>query len=222
MGEYIMNKFTTFAISTMLMVSFATADTYPAYGSTSYKTKQVNKAIGSEDLPYEAKTYLGLAYSYLSADFAMSNGIDYNIDGNSLTMLLGYDFHKYVAAEVRYSKTIGNLSESLENYSPYMGAGTDGDMSSFGLFVKPKYTSENIVLYGLLGYGKVQLDGGYIGEDSEASIQWGLGMSLDVGREILGNEKLTIFADYIMLYDEKDVLNVFTIESYTFGLNYAF
>ncbi|MGC9351922.1 MAG: outer membrane beta-barrel protein, partial [Sulfurovum sp.] len=65
----------------------------------------------------------------------------------NIDLLAGYAFHRHFAVEGRYSTTISE-SDSIDT------------MDSWSIFAKPKYpVTEDIELYGLLGYGNVQLDG---------------------------------------------------------------
>jgi len=218
-----MKKLTNLVLATIMAGSLANAESYPAEGPSSYKT-QHNSESG---YGYEPNAYIGLAYSYMNLNVNLpgANSLDRingDIQGDSLTLLLGYDFHRYMAVEARYTKSIGNLDESIEGYRLDEGTRTDGDMSNIAAFIKPKLESDNVALYALLGYGKVEIDSGYVAEDSEASLQWGLGISIDAGKEFIGKKDITFFFDYTRLYEDKEKLNELTVDAFNFGLNYNF
>jgi len=218
-----MKKLTNLVLAGLIVGTLANAESYPAEGPESYKIQHDSEA-GYGYIPH---AYLGLGYSYLNLNVNLpgvnkEDRINGDIQGDSLTVLLGYDFHRYLAVEARYTKSIGNLNESIEGYRLDKGTKTDGDMSNVAGYIKPKLESDNVALYGLLGYGKVEIDSGYVDEDSDASLQWGLGISIDAGKEFIGNQDITFFFDYIRLYNEKDTLDKLTVDSFTFGLDYNF
>jgi len=221
--ELTMKKLTNLVLAGLLAGTLANAESYPAEGPESYKIQHDSEA----GYGYEPNAYLGLAYTYMNLNVSLpgvnkTDRIDGDIQGDSLTILLGYDFHRYMAVEARYTKSIGNLNESLDGYRLDKGSKTDGDMSNMAGFIKPKLESDNIALYGLIGYGKVEIDSGYVSEDSDASLQWGLGISVDAGKDFIGKQDISFFFDYLRLYDNKEVLNELTVDSFTFGLNYNF
>lgn len=115
--------------------------------------------------------YAGLGYSYMKMD--PDNSME--VDGDAVLLLAGYNFNQYVGVEGRYS----GLTDCLENTAIYL---------------KPMYPMGGITLYGLLGYGQVDYDGGQ--SLSESGFQWGLGASYEVV------ENIGVFIDYTNLYDD--------------------
>lgn len=115
--------------------------------------------------------YVGLGYSYMNMD--PDNNAE--IDGDAVLLLAGYNFNQYIGIEGRYS----GLTDCLENTAIYL---------------KPMYPMGGITLYGLLGYGQVDYDGGQ--SLSESGFQWGLGASYEVV------ENIGVFIDYTSLYDD--------------------
>ncbi|UFH58555.1 outer membrane protein [Sulfurovum mangrovi] len=129
----------------------------------------------------------------------------------NIDLIAGYEFHRHFAVEGRYTTTIAE-SDSIDT------------MDSWSIFAKPKYpVTENIELYGLLGYGNVQVEGTdeYMADIDESGFQWGLGLSYMI------NENLDFFVDYKFLANDIDVLVYkdvveMSVDSLTAGLIYKF
>jgi len=140
--------------------------------------------------------YAGLGYSYMTMDPDNSS----EVNGDAILLLAGYNFNRYIAVEGRYS----GLTDCLENTAIYL---------------KPMYPFGGISLYGLLGYGQIDYDGGQ--SLSESGFQWGIGASYEVA------ENIGVFVDYTSLYDDtgfdgelpnQDVL----VDSINVGFTYKF
>jgi len=140
--------------------------------------------------------YAGLGYSYMTMDPDNSS----EVNGDAILLLAGYNFNRYIAVEGRYS----GLTDCLENTAIYL---------------KPMYPFGGISLYGLLGYGQIDYDGGQ--SLSESGFQWGIGASYEVA------ENIGMFVDYTSLYDDtgfdgelpnQDVL----VDSINVGFTYKF
>ncbi|SFV51171.1 putative outer membrane protein A [hydrothermal vent metagenome] len=120
---------------------------------------------------------------------------DEEMRSNTLTLQAGYQYNQYIALEGRYAfgfdtqYSVGNTNNQESDY--------DGDLSSWGIYLKPTYPIGDLNIYALLGYGGAMLDNLVSGDAYEDSFQWGAGMSY----EIVDN--LSIFVDYISLYDSK-------------------
>ena len=103
-----------------------------------------------------------------------------------IVAIAGYEFNQYLAIEGRFNWGVitGDFSK---NYQA-------------SIFLKPMYpVTEDFTIYGLVGYGYVNIDGedGWPDWYSGGSLQWGLGLSYDL------NEDWTLFADYTwLLHDE--------------------
>lgn len=176
----------------------------------------VNIPTIEEEVSDNNHFYIGLGLSAISARDASVNANLF--DGKAgqdrlgnVDLLAGYEFHRHFAVEGRYNTTIAK-SDSIDT------------MDSWSIFAKPKYpVTEEFTLYGLLGYGNVQLDGadGSIADMDESGFQWGLGLSYMI------NENFDLFADYKFLADEFD--GVFSngatevsVDSLTAGVIYKF
>jgi len=140
--------------------------------------------------------YAGLGYSYMTMDPDNSS----EVNGDAILLLAGYNFNRYIAVEGRYS----GLTDCLKNTAIYL---------------KPMYPFGGISLYGLLGYGQIDYDGGQ--SLSESGFQWGIGASYEVA------ENIGVFVDYTSLYDDtgfdgelpnQDVL----VDSINVGFTYKF
>jgi len=164
----------------------------------------------------ENNFYVGLGLAAVSARDAdvSANLFDEKAGQDRLgniDLLVGYEFHRHFAVEGRYTTTLSE-SDSIDT------------MDSWSIFAKPKYgVTEEFTLYGLLGYGNVQLDGagGSIADMDESGFQWGLGLSYMI------NENFDLFADYKFLANEFD--GVFSngatevsVDSLTVGVMYNF
>lgn len=140
--------------------------------------------------------YAGLGYAYMNMDPDNSS----EVNGDAVLLLAGYNFNQYIGVEGRYS----GLTDCLENSAIYL---------------KPMYPMGGITLYGLLGYGQVDYDGGQ--SLSESGFQWGLGANHEI------TENIGVFVDYTSFYDDtgfdgqlpnQDVL----ADSINIGFTYTF
>jgi len=155
--------------------------------------------------------YAGLAYSCMQ----ITNEVpDEEYMGNGFSLLAGYNINPYLAVEARYTASIGDV-----NYQTWgVDEDIDTDLSNIGLYLKPQYAINMFKVYGLLGYGQVTLDNG--NSYSEASIQYGAGVSASV------TEDIDVFIDYRRLYDDTgfdDYTNAdVAANSWSLGVNYNF
>lgn len=126
--------------------------------------------------------------------------------------ILGYQFTPNIAVEGRlsYGSITGDFSNNL----------------NASIFLKPSYNITNeIALYGLLGFGWVKIDGtnGHADIAKSVSPQLGLGASYKI------QDNVDIFADYTwLLHDKKskslmpDGSKKVSHEAFTLGVNYHF
>lgn len=164
--------------------------------------------------------YLGLGYSYMDATMKDIDLGTADANGNAVTLIAGAKGNEYLAVEVRYSITLGDLNG--EDFDGISGD-IDGDMSNIAIYAKPMYTIDALNLYGLVGYGQVTLNDDYFPDnESESGFQWGLGANYSI------NDKIKIFFDYTNLYDDaggfgnsSEGTNI-VIESFTFGIIHKF
>lgn len=156
--------------------------------------------------------YAGLALSALSA--RKSGSFTSENDGQdrlgNITLLAGYNIHPNVAIEGRYT-----TSFTAEDVAK---------MSGLSIFLKPQYAlSEELSVYGLLGFGKVSLDNATAHSNvnvDETGFQWGIGASYAV------TEELNVFIDYTSLGNNMDGTylnaNSADVSAVTVGVSYKF
>jgi len=156
----------------------------------------------------DAGFYLGVGYGMLTAqiDETYKAGnlelTDTLVDDDFGEILLqaGYKFNAYVAIEGRYWAGVNdgsflNPNEDLKNAEIGMS------IDSFGIYVKPMYpVTDAFDIYALLGYASADatIDKGnfdYV-TDSIDGFSWGLGVAYSF------NNNVSIFADYVSLYDD--------------------
>ncbi len=119
-------------------------------------------------------------------------------------LILGYDFNEYISVEGRAATSI-----EKQDYA---------DVTTYSIFLKPQYpVTKYFKLYGLLGFGSVQIDGAENDESEEPGhpdmrgkeilndtmFQWGFGASYEVIVDIL------VFIDYTSLANDADISSTF-------------
>ncbi len=155
--------------------------------------------------------YGGLGFS--TADATCQTGckdITYGLLGR-----VGYDFNEYVGVEGRVLKTMWKYEQQK--------------IEHMGLFVKPMFpVTEDMNIYGLLGYGKVKTGNKIVFDDT--GIAWGVGVNYNFGddeeiennsttvTQIRGNG-LGVFIDYERLLQKSDAPDFDVV---SFGLTYDF
>lgn len=155
---------------------------------------------------------IGIANGVVNDDFTNEE-----FSSNALMLQAGYQYNEYIAFEGRYA-----FGLSMD-YDPGMIDGLssdyDGDFSNWGLYVKPMYPIGDFNLYALLGYGGVMLEDLVGGDAYEDGFQWGVGTSYAI------SEQVSVFVDYVSLYDDKGFdyrakLDDVDSSVLTFGLTY--
>jgi len=150
--------------------------------------------------------YVGGGYTYIDAELA-SGGTTVKESENAGTVLAGYNFNEYVALEGRYT-----FSTDIN----YAGLNTQVDGDVWGIYVKPQYpVSNDFKVYALLGYGDV------IDLDDGDGFQYGVGAAYSATKNV------EVFVDWVRAYDDKIELTStqnadFTVDLFTFGVNYKF
>ena len=170
--------------------------------------------------------YIGLGYGAFTQnnDNINSSIVSIEFKYDSVLLQAGYQYNQYVALEGRYWIGVGDISQS----GGFQDGDNPGDMTSWGLYVKPMYpVTDNIDLYALLGYAdtSIKYDSGIFWDTS--SFSWGLGAQYFITENVL------IFADYVSLGMEDSVelidelnkpsinadINLYTLN---FGVGYKF
>ncbi|QOR62490.1 porin family protein [Sulfurovum sp. ST-21] len=172
------------------------------------------------EVPAEVLTgfYVGVGLGQADVDNDTSRE---NWDSSTLLFQAGYQFNPYVAVEGRYSFGFNMDYDKGVTLGTYNGIPLDNDFSSWGLYLKPIYPIGNFNLYALLGYGGLQLSDIRGGDAYEDGLQWGLGTSYSV------TERISVFMDYVSLYDDTGFDYVGTLDSWnadtwTIGISYKF
>ena len=175
--------------------------------------------------------YLGLAYSLLSTDlqetYPTGNADstltrDWGSDDFSQIMLqAGYKFNSYVAVEGRY--WIG-LDDNT--YTSNILGELTNEIDTWGIYVKPMYpVTDAFDIYALLGYASAdyQVSGSGYTLDADAfdGFSWGIGADYSF------TDNVSVFVDYVSLYDDTFVNNNgnnvdFTVDTWNFGVTYQF
>jgi len=161
---------------------------------------------------------------YVGLGFGQATVNDYStaeeIKSAMLMLQAGYQYNLYIALEGRASFGFntyykpGNTTNTSGDY--------DGDISSWGIYVKPMYpVTEAFDIYALIGYGGVGLGNLESGDAYVDGFQWGFGAQYKVAENIL------IFADYVKLYDDtgfdyRAQLDDIDSDAWTLGVSYRF
>jgi opacity protein-like surface antigen len=160
--------------------------------------------------------YLGIGIG----DAAVNDDVtSEEFSATTIMLQAGYQYNEYVAVEGRY--TFGLDTDYNQGNTNGMIGGYDGDFSSWGLYVKPMYPIGDFSVYALLGYGGVMLDDLAGGDAYESGFQWGLGAGYAF------SEKISIFVDYVSLYDDtgfdyRAQLDDVDSDTWTVGMSYKF
>lgn len=161
--------------------------------------------------------YVGLGFGEVSIK---DDHTSEEISATTMTLQAGYQYNAYLAVEGRYAFNLGSVDYDAGIFTG-LGADFDGDVYSWGIYAKPMYTFDNLTLYGLLGYGGVILEDLDGGDSKEDGFQWGAGASYAF------TEELSLFVDYVMLYNDKGFDNRAVNEdidadTWTVGISYKF
>ncbi len=158
---------------------------------------------------------VGIGEAYVN-----NNATDEEISTTTLMLQAGYQYNEYLALEGRYTFGVGGTDYDAGNLTS-ISNGYDGDLSTWGVYVKPMYPLGKFSLYALLGYGEIILDDLAGGDAVEDGFQWGLGASY------MFTEQISVFADYVSLYDDtgfdyRAQLEDVTTDTWTVGFSYNF
>ena len=201
-----MNKMKQTLLSLLVFGSFA-------FGAGDIEP--VDDALDSEPAVNNSGVYMGAGAGTQAVNFNY-----YGEEFSAMTMMLqlGYKYNMYLSTEARY--TFGCCTDydigSNTNVTAY-----NGTMSSWGMYIKPTYPFADFSVYALLGYGGVMLSELNGGDAYESGFQWGLGM------QYAYTKKMSIFADYVSVYDDAGFDYVgkagdVDSDTWTIGLNYSF
>ena len=169
----------------------------------------------AEVAPAKTGFYAGLGYACIQT---VNDEPNERYMGNGIQLSAGYNFNQYIAVEGRVTASVGDI-----NYQTWYGVDEDlsgdfGDITNFGLYLKPQYTINMFKVYGLVGFGQLSLDNGT--SYSDTGLQYGAGVSASV------TDNIDIYVDYRRLYDDTgfdDYTNSdLTANSWSLGVTYNF
>jgi len=228
MKNIVLSTVTIFALSSFAL---AGGDITPV-DEPIIETEEVSEIIVSND----QGLYLGLGYGSLKGEETYkwnpgNSEVSFEEDSRDFDQLLlqaGYKFNSYVAVEGRYWLGMNDLNGDWEYEGLYYN--TDASLDSFGIYVKPMYpVTDAFDVYGLLGYATSSLKedifvpAGTLSQTTDLDgFSWGIGAAYSF------NDNISIFADYVSLYDDTidyDVYNAsseFTIDTVNIGVSYKF
>ena len=137
----------------------------------------------------------------------------------TIMLQAGYQYNEYLSIEGRY--TFGFDTDYDPGITNSLSSDYDGDISNWGIYLKPMYPVGNFTLYALLGYGGVMLDDLAGGDAYEDGFQWGLGAGYSF------TEEVSVFVDYVSLYDDtgfdyRAQLDNIDSNAWTLGVSYKF
>ena len=197
--------------------------------------------FATENIPYEHQNkdnyYIGASLDYQrvynhNPKFMNVSGTQDNMGG--LALIVGYRnlFDSFIKNKDFFLDIEGRVTKSFfeESYANSL---------RYSIFAKPQYNLyENLKIYGLLGFGQVNIEGyngevpaheNMIGEEiySDISFQWGLGINIEVSKDF------SLFIDYTSLmkdadidsklyYDDPKTYKKLSTDAINIGLNYKF
>lgn len=165
----------------------------------------------------ESAFYIGFGFGQASIK---DDSTDEEITSTMLMLQAGYQYNSYVALEGRSS--FGFHTDYKSGSTVNISGNFDGDISSWGIYVKPMYPATKAFdIYALFGYGGVGLSNLEGGNAYVDGFQWGLGVQYEVNKDIF------IFADYVKLYDDtgfdyRAKLDDVNSDGWTLGVSYKF
>lgn len=156
--------------------------------------------------------YGGLGLGAVNLDAALKDGSNtYKSTLMTISLLAGYNFNEYLAAESRASVSIAGGSGSL-------------DYKSIAVYLKPQYSvSEDLSLYSLLGFGKVSTNT-ILSSDTDSSKAT---VHLGIGADYKLPNNFKVFADYTYLGKDnsaqfKNKPSTMKASAFTSGITYDF
>ena len=182
----------------------------------------IMSSLGFAEEEYEDEAdglYLGLAYTHMSHDLdRQDETIVSELDYSALSLQAGYKFNPYIAVEGRYAMTFGDPDSSDRQV---IG---DSEITVWGIYAKPMYPiAPEFDIYALLGFAGTNATGSfhYLGEVrsfevDESGFSWGVGGVYAI------TEEFSVFADYLLFYDDSSVLFDKVIDSFNIGITYQF
>jgi len=191
----------------------------------------------------DAGFYVGIGYGSLSGDetytYADISGVSVSVEQDSrdfdqLLLMAGYQFNSYVTVEGRYWFGMNDLTDNFWYEGQLVM--TKNELDAWGIYVKPQYpVTPEFNIYALLGYATTTLDQTAEVNTAGANPRFSTSTDLDgfswgIGASYTFNDSVSIFVDYVSLYDDTydeydyDALasSDFTIDTINVGVSYRF
>ncbi len=207
MKKVFFSLITATALSSTL---FAGKNVAPAY----IPSLPVPEKPAQETLP-PLGLYIGGGLTYAKSECQCDDSVRFS-DGTTsrvntgksygINLRAGYDFSEYVGIEGRYL------------YTPW--GDKDKTLKHYGLYLKPMAAvTDNIDVYGLLGYGKTDCE---TLSESQKGFAWGLGAEYQLSKKEQGTSNgWGIYAEYSRPLKKSGDRNIKT-DVFTSGVAYHF
>lgn len=190
----------------------------------------------------ESGFYAGVAYSYMDGLWTTGKSDSQSslrwkeIEYKAAMLQAGYKVNKYFAVEGRYWTTFGDGDHRTkdEEYSDSVFDYT----SVYGIYAKPMYpVMDDFNVYGLLGYAHSELENesGMSQSGSDRGAEWTAhddgGFSYGIGADYAVSENISLFVDYVVLFDDVTMWNEYDdgtesrnleLTTWNFGVTYKF
>jgi len=187
----------------------------------------------------EGNFYLGLAYGWMSAESTDSYRnlagaqIDETLldeDFSEIMLQVGYNFNEYIAVEGRYWFGLETGIDLIDDTANSV-LSLDQSVDSWGIYVKPQYpVTEAFNIYALLGYAssEYEVSNSSVAVNPETDLD---GFSWGIGAAYNFSESVSVFVDYVSLYDDNNDYNTIydttgtlddTLSTVNFGVTYNF
>jgi len=133
--------------------------------------------------------YIGLGVGY----FDLQNStINEKLSSSIATAIVGYDLNSYLSIEARYNQGITHL-----HYKGTTSKILNSAYSNLAIYAKAGYPIKHLKPYILIGYGVNKISNLNGSDRVELSKQYGVGVSYKL------NDNISLFADYIRVYNKK-------------------
>jgi len=146
----------------------------------------------------DGKFYMGVAVSSMAirADDCAASSLfseeDYQDRQLGITFIAGYDFMRYLGAELRAALSISEENKGQDN------------LSEFGLYLKPQYPvmDDKLNVYGLIGYSSVNMSDPVKGELHHGTADspfdgTNVGFSFGAGVDYTITPNISVFTDVV-------------------------
>jgi len=180
-------------------VAFLAMSTYVVAGGVIVPADEPVVEVVKDDAGF----YIGAAYTLLTNETTISNGVNGEVDYNGFMLQAGYKFNPYIAIEARYwdgGDEQLHMSHPAGHPDPDDHT-VDTQFDAWGIYIKPMYpVTEAFDIYALLGWGHQNtVNHTYTPDDSTFS--WGL------GGEYTFIDNVSLFIDYVSIYDDTAIEN---------------